>query len=265
MKIPFFAAGLLAISVTAGFAADLPARPYTKAPIAPPAYNWTGCYAGANAGAVWGRQNVTSTATGPAWLVDAPADVAATNAVASPNIRESNGEAGGQIGCNWQKSSWVFGFEADAEYMGQSRSSSSTVIVPVALTSVTANTSTSSNYLSTVRGRLGFTPADRWLAYVTGGLAVGRVGLSQSIFFAGSGSTASGSTGSTQTGWVVGAGLEYGLTPNWSMRGEYLYVDLGSVSANLFNPAFPTFTHTTSAKFTDNIARVGLNYRWGGL
>ena len=85
--------------------------------------------------------------------------------------------------------------------------------------------------------------------------------------------------GDTRVGWTVGAGAEVAIDRNWSVKIEYLYMDLGSfggsssatVVTNALNtpaPAFNTVTTTTTTgfntRFTDNIVRVGFNYRFGG-
>ena len=89
-----------------------------------------------------------------------------------------------------------------------------------------------------------------WLAYVTGGLAVGEVQAWDALF---------ASSGSDfRAGWTVGAGVEAGITPNWTFKVEYLYVDLGS--REMFN-VVPGVPETVS--FTANIIRLGLNYKFG--
>lgn len=80
-------------------------------------------------------------------------------------------------------------------------------------------------YLGTVRGRLGYATGSL-LPYVTGGLAVMN------------------DDGSARAGWTLGAGLEYALTRNISIKGEYLYVD------------------PRSSDLRGNILRAGLNWRF---
>ncbi len=84
------------------------------------------------------------------------------------------------------------------------------------------------DYFGTLRGRLGFTPADRLLLYVTGGLAYGYVSSSTNLFAGGT--SFSDSSSEMQVGWALGTGGEYALTNNWSVKLEYLYIDLGSMS-----------------------------------
>jgi outer membrane immunogenic protein len=114
---------------------------------------------------------------------------------------------------------------------------------------------TQNHWLGTARGRLGYT-FNNFMPYVTGGLASGDVRV-----FSGLKSTGEGGVDFTRTevGWTAGAGLEAALYSNWSIKAEYLYVRLDDVTV-------PSNTGTpTTTKFGENIARVGLNYKfnWG--
>ncbi|UCF54911.1 MAG: porin family protein, partial [Bradyrhizobium sp.] len=74
----------------------------------------------------------------------------------------------------------------------------------------------------------------------------------------------------TRLGWTAGAGTEYAFGGGWSLKAEYLYVDLGRASAtstNLTNVAFGAFPSslvTHSADIKSNIVRVGVSYKFGG-
>jgi len=74
-----------------------------------------------------------------------------------------------------------------------------------------------------------------------------------------------GSVTNTLTGWTVDGGVEYGFTPNWLLKAEYLYVGFPSQSVNEFNPGFPTFTGITSNHLSTSIFRVGLDYKFWDL
>lgn len=101
-----------------------------------------------------------------------------------------------------------------------------------------------------------------WLVYVTGGLAVGRENFSQSIAILAPFVETSGFA-TTHAGWTVGGGVEYAIARNWSIRGEYLHVDLGSINTTgTLTPPFPGLTLTGSVRLTTEIARGGLNYRF---
>jgi outer membrane immunogenic protein len=101
---------------------------------------------------------------------------------------------------------------------------------------------------------------ENWLLYATGGLAVGRDKFNQNIALIAPtvGTTA---TSTTRVGWTVGAGVEYALSRKWSVKAEYLHVDLGSVATSAtFTPAFAGLTVSGTTHLTTEIARAGVNY-----
>ncbi|MPZ38673.1 MAG: outer membrane beta-barrel protein [Rhizobiales bacterium] len=230
-------------------AADLP----VKAPPPPPpplVYNWTGFYIGANAGYVWGDADVTWTA--------APGSVVPQIATAATGtIKTSAFTGGGQLGYNFQVNQFVVGLETDINYTDVSGSRSS---VPIGFTNAMLST-VESNWLWTLRGRLGLA-ADRVLLYATGGVAVANVEYYDQLGIA---TLQTNSSDSTRAGWTIGVGLEWALNHNWTVKAEYLYVDLGTVSYfDLCNPtAGCTGGVTVDRDLRENIARVGINYRFG--
>jgi outer membrane immunogenic protein len=123
------------------------------------------------------------------------------------------------------------------------------------------------NDLGTVRGRLGLA-VDRTLFYFTAGLAYGEVAntaLYNSLRFPTS-NTPNFNIDSTRIGWVVGSGLEYALTPNWTVKGEAIYAQLNSPIASWVSPGSPTFPANAVFNVRFNtavaIARAGLNYKF---
>jgi outer membrane immunogenic protein len=224
----FAATGLVALVGTLGplAAADM-TRPVYRAPqqvyVAPPPYNWTGAYVGANAGYGWGSAN---------W-----------SALGS-NFDVNGGLVGGQLGYNWQFGQFVYGIEGDIDWTDIKGNSAAN-----GFAGCFGNVCTTANhFLSTVRGRAGVA-IDRWMPYVTGGLAVGNIETTTPF-----------TTGVNQTnaGWTIGAGLEYAIAPNWSAKAEYLYVDLGNTSCG-FSCGFPA---GNTVDFTTNIIRGGVNYHF---
>src|SRR5712664_844149 len=221
----FFLSATLAVSAIvssgAAQAADLPVRTYTKAPmVVDPVYNWTGFYVGANLGWSFGR---------------ARTDFSIAGVPFSSTSQRMDGILGGlQAGYNWQSGRAVFGLETDIQATAQKGSSSLTRFIPgtpcilefdvqfpVCLpnTNIPAITGivTYQNKLpwfGTFRGRLGFTPADRWLLYVTGGLAYGEVTTSETLNV--NGASVAFSTDRTKLGWTVGGGVEAALWGNWT-------------------------------------------------
>jgi outer membrane immunogenic protein len=207
-------------------AADMSTRGPAKAPAyAPvPYFNWSGFYFGLNGGGAWGNSSHT--------------DVNLGNATGEFGI--SGGLIGGTLGFNYQVGSWVWGLEGDLDWAKIHGRSG-------AINGV--NYDSYLQWLSTVRGRVGFA-FDRFLPYVTGGLAAGDVKGTVT----GPVTILSGTN--TQTGWTVGAGLEYAFTPSLSAKAEYLYVDLGS----------STPVPGDNVELKSHVVRGGLNWRfnWDG-
>ena len=223
IKASVAAFALLAVPFAAQ-AADVPIKaPHYKSPphSVVSYYNWTGFYAGINGGYAWGSSN---------W-----SDPAAS-------IKPKGALIGGTLGYNWQSGAIVYGLEGDFDWADVSAS----VACAGVLTCETSN-----SWLATFRGRVGYA-FDRWLPYITGGGAYGRVKATLSAAGVDLASAAS-----SQLGWTIGGGLEYAFMGNWSAKLEYLYVDLGS-----FNAAVVPAVNNVS--FKENIVRAGLNYKFSG-
>jgi outer membrane immunogenic protein len=163
------------VGINAAAAADLPARTYTKAPVMAASYDWTGFYLGVNAGGAWSQSDAATT------TVFSPTGYFATTspgaiAIAGAQRINASGFTGGlTAGYNWQASNIVFGLESDFNYLGLKGSSTGSGIYPCcAPTGFTVNSSVSTDWLITLRPRVGVA-ANNWLFYVTGGLAVGNV------------------------------------------------------------------------------------------
>jgi len=143
---------------------------------------------------------------------------------------------GGQLGHNWQFGQWVFGVETDIQYSGQD-DTFFVGAVPV---------KQELNWFGTFRGRVGWAGWDRWLPYVTGGLAYGGRTFSGPGF----------SVDDTSVGWAFGVGVDYAITPNWSARLEYLHLSLDS-----WTPVIGT-TAVALGRLDNDIIRGALNYRF---
>jgi outer membrane immunogenic protein len=258
------AAALLVSGATAT-AADLPARLATKAPpIAAQIFSWTGSYAGANVGYGFGNDgNITTTG-------QAAANVNNVLGGARPGLVRLKSDGvigGGQIGYNWQFSqSWVAGLEADIAYTDFRDTTRVTTAALVGGAALNNTFSKRLEYLGTVRGRVGYA-FDTTLIYATGGLAYGEVRNSVNFFGPAGQLQFTGTDRQTKTGYTVGAGIEHAFTPNWSVKGEYLYYDLGRDTVNVavipgsggggtgYNSTFRNDGH---------IVRAGINYRFDG-
>jgi outer membrane immunogenic protein len=122
------------------------------------------------------------------------------------------------------------------------------------------------NWLGTVRGRAGFA-TNNFLFYATGGVAFGQTegSLVVTNIIPCCLVTAGGSTSENHIGWTVGGGVEWMYSRNWSVKAEYLYLDLGSADYRLTGVTFIGTPHTTDSfpsGLTFNIARLGVNYRF---
>ena len=279
---------------TGALAADLPMKApvYTKAPVVP-VYNWTGFYAGVNGGYSWGNSSSTLDLTDPgtgAVLMSTPTKFHMDGAI-----------GGGQIGYNWQSGQWVYGLEADIQTSWQAGNGSAVcaggtatvlnsacAIGHIGDTSpfnvpafpVVSNLAESLDWFGTVRGRIGGLVDPKVLLYATGGLAYGEVGVSNTVggfnitgpqgvngttitpFVSGFGQS------SLRVGWTLGAGVEGVISGNWTAKLEYLYIDLGNVSGSfttgLIAPSGALAISSYTSHITDNILRVGVNYKFDG-
>jgi outer membrane immunogenic protein len=282
-KLMPMAAAFVAIGAAPALAADLPARTFTKAPapIVDPTYNWSGFYAGANVGGDWiGSDHAVLTL--PPGPPQAFLPFLADGTIATNYGTTGAGVIGGvQAGYNWQMQSLVLGLEADFSASSLNRAQTQNTIfpaagVPVILVPFSTVYSTRVDYLGTVRGRLGGLVTPTLLAYATGGFAYGSVShsFSQSSGFGLGGPTlfneSFGTVKNVDAGWTVGAGLEWALGNNFTVRGEYLYVNLRgdsftttSNNANCGGVNVCSFT-LSPGNLGLNIVRAGINYKFGG-
>jgi outer membrane immunogenic protein len=254
----------LALPATVATAADLPAF---KSPISPE-FSWTGFYIGGNGGGAWSSANVSQTLTAPAPFL--PEDTAAVSAGSSSAFHPGGGLAGAQIGYNQQWGQFVGGGEIDFDYLGLGASRTVNAPFPSTLPGGAAGpptvnflttTSVSTNWLFTFRPRVGWA-VNNWLFYATGGLALGRENFNQTVSLV-SPFVETTSMGSTRVGWTAGAGVEYAITKNWSIKGEYLHVDLGSFNTvATLSPAFAGLNMAGNVRLTTEIARGGVNYHF---
>jgi outer membrane immunogenic protein len=178
---------------------------------------------------------------------------------------------GVQAGYDWQDGAFVFGGEADfgALDLGQSATAGSGFPFPFLGTSFVLTERMSTEWLATIRGRLGYTPLPQLLLYATGGIAFTDFRFSSSyadnavspLF---PGGTGFGSRSGVSTGWTVGGGGEWMLHDGWSVRAEYLYVDFGSerIAVPVSNTPANAQLMFVDADLTAQLARAGLNYRY---
>jgi len=257
---------LLSASVSHALAADLSAPTYTKAPVlAAPAYNWSGFYAGLHGGYGWGRSptTVTPDPTDANRIVD---PTGFTYAPTPDTTRIAGAFGGGQIGYNFVQSNLLAGIEVDISYAGWRSSGAATGPAFIGGIFNTA-VQTKLDWDGTLRGRLGWLATPSLLVYGTAGLAYGSVKTTVTGTNLGGASCDgshvycfSGSTGGVSLGWTAGAGVEVAVGQDWSVKAEYLHIDLGSrsitVADNFIGGGFETIRNTFSA---DSV-QVGVNY-----
>jgi outer membrane immunogenic protein len=237
------AAGVSLVALGTGFAADLGARPVYKAPPAPaPMFSWTGFYIGGHAGYGWGRNDFTDTA-------------GSVGAVGATYGNDTDGFLGGvQAGFDYQFApNWVLGIEGQVSW---ANIDGSTGYVPALFPTTFSN---NVDWISSVTGRLGFTPGSNWLIYGKGGVA--WADFDQTVSTA----AATVTNSQTRTGWTAGAGIEYAFAPGWSAKVEYQYYDFGKDTYD-FSPVggaagFGPFDVDSQI----HTVKAGINWRFGGL
>jgi outer membrane immunogenic protein len=245
-------------SPTAGRAADLA----VKAPQAAP-YQWTGCYVGLNAGAGNAGTNFSSTVgPGTHLLGGDPAVVAGSG---GGGANEVDPLAGGQVGCNWQSSTLVVGVEGDFDYFHSKPGfSNNTNTLSDGVTPFTISQSLTTNYLATIRPRIGI-GADRNLAYITGGVAFTRVSYTES-YSDGAVPPGVGTASASRNllGWTAGAGWEYALADNWTVRAEYLIAGFPKISGlgAITDAAGGSNPLSGSSDVTIQLIRAGVNLKF---
>jgi outer membrane immunogenic protein len=233
--------------------------------------SWRGFYLGVNGG--YGSYNDAITLSSDPGLVS-PGFITllgkANAAAASP----AGFIGGGQLGYNWQSAKVVFGVEADIS--GSDIKATNDASGPVGVTRF-VHQEQQLDWLTTIRGRLGYTITDRLLVYGTGGVAFGGLRVAGSLtttvannvpacVTANIGLCMGFSESKTATGWTAGGGLEYALSGSWLLRAEYLFVDFDGVSPAGFDTRFkPPLPLTGRPANELNIVRGGVSYKFGSV
>ena len=286
---------LLASAPLSALAADLP----LKAPPLPVAvYNWTGFYVGGNIGYSWGRSSGTeafSDATSGAILSASAIRFDMDGVIGGGQVGynwqsdrwvfglEADIQASGQKGDGpFSCSGGTVGATTLAGLSGPCSAGHLGDTAPFNVTAfpVIGDIAQKLEWFGTFRGRVGLTATPTFLIYATGGLAYGEVKTSETVggvnitgLQGTNGSTltpvaAAFGNSSTRVGWTVGAGIEGVISGNWTAKLEYLYIDLGNISGAFVTPILApsgAFVATSyNSHITDNIVRVGLNYRFSG-
>lgn len=288
------AAAASALLATGAVAADLPRRAAPPVYVAPPAFTWTGFYAGTLTGYSFTDEKIRTIGNnnGAGGVTNTQLGVAQGRRPASIKP-DADGftSFGGNIGYDYQfnpGNSFVLGVAADATLMDidARKAYGSPAQVANGFGTEVSGFRQQLDWMGTVRGRLGYA-FDRFLVYGTGGFAFGKVDYSANFFRNTDGALAyTGRYSDTATGYVYGGGIEYALATDSllakfnllsylnlikmdsvSVKAEFLHYDLGSHNVVLasINPTGPTGSYTSRFTTEGNLVRGGFTYRFGGL
>jgi outer membrane immunogenic protein len=235
---------MLALGTGVAGAADLPVKapPY----VPPPAFSWTGCYFGGNIGGAWAQSNWTDSLFGLNW----------------GNTSDTRFIGGIQGGCNYQFSNpgFVVGVEGDFDWVGNN-GNGRTVTIPAGFPRAgdVINLTSNDTRIATLAARFGY-GVDRALFYgKLGGGWVGNNGFT--VVDQTTGAAFVGTNSNTASGWLVGAGIEYAFTNNWTAKVEYDYIGLQSrsfVLPGVFVPALAGDVITSNHNVQE--VKFGINY-----
>jgi len=277
---------------TSVMAADIGPAPAAGAA---PARGWTGFYVGANFGYGWRDPSIDFSGNPLAQTTFFATGILSPGVTVDPR-----GYLGGlEGGYNRQFGRWVLGVEADLAYAsihdfgsaetGVGRTVNAGCLIGPGTTCVLSRTflyeasgEQKIDAFGTLRGRAGFLVGDRFLAFATGGLAFGEAKLSAAVINNGgteivnvNGNNnpptplssvcvdvcATGLASQWLIGWTVGGGFEYAIADRWSVKTEYLYYDLGRLSATFSDPHIPAYVFDASAEYRGHIVRIGANFK----
>ena len=246
-------------------------RPVYKGPIQA-VWTWTGFYFGGNLGYATGSFNSGTLYSDASMGTPLFGDTS--------SARLKGGIGGVQTGYNWQAGLLVAGLETDVQFSTQRNITSS--LCPGAICNpgigfdapVTLDHTHNLDWFGTVRGRLGVAVSPDLVAYGTGGLAVGGIAHAANIGGVVAGVDANGNPTATsavtnftsrtaKTGYAVGGGIEAHLAGNVTGKIEYLHMGFGTdTAAGLNGQNTPPIAVTFASHVTDDIVRLGLNYKF---
>jgi len=251
MRPTGLSAAILFASAFAASAADLPVK-YKAAP--PALWSWSGLYGGVNAGYSFGRDSFSQDLIDRGLTQQLPGRVLPTGAI-----------FGGQLGYNWQAGRWVWGLEGDLQWSGQRGDAcgGDTCTQNFNAEVAAALFRHEVQWFTTARGRIGLANGGT-LLYLTGGAA--WAGVKETASEQRDDAIASSIVRNVVGGWALGGGIEGQLSQGWTVKLEYLHLDLGGTNSTArYAAATPLvafdMVNRTNSRFTDNIVRVGVNHR----
>jgi len=245
MKKMFLAILSATALVTApAIAADMQMPVKAPPPVAIPIFTWTGFYLGGNIGGAWTSNRVFEDRFGLEWS------------------RSSNARfiGGGQIGYNWQFNNFVLGIEGDIDGIVNQNRTAAVVFVPtVGNVGVTGNVY--GKWVSTIAARFGFA-ADRALFYGKAGYGWVNGSGTATVTNLTTGQTLLSGGDGTRSGWLVGGGIEYAFAPNWTVKGEFDYLNTGNDRSFFVPVGSPFLVGDTFHRGGRNVSMVkfGFNY-----
>jgi outer membrane immunogenic protein len=248
-KLLLSAAGLMTMGMSAigmsgsAFAGDFPAPTYSKTPVyIAPIYDWSGAYIGANGG--WGSSR-------NCWDFTTPGGAF----IATEGCHDANGgTAGGQLGYRWQSNAIVFGIEGQGNWADLKGSNVSSFF-PGSVNKSAINA------FGLFTGQIGYA-WNNVLLYAKGGLALTDNSYSVSIT---PGNVLAGTSGDqTRWGGAIGAGLEYGISSNWTAGVEYDHLFMGNRSVSFTDVATGLPFGNDNVRQDVDLVTARVNYRWGG-
>ena len=266
VRVPLLFATALAVTASGARAADLPVHgPYTKAPVAAVTMSWTGPYVGLSLGGRWAETDWTTSATSNLAGVIVPGQVSADSVT---GFDSSAVRVGGYAGTNWQIApGWLVGVEGDFGWARNDRSNGGIpgtgVLGATAGRFVTDQSSVKLGWDASLRARAGYLVLPAWLLYGTGGVAFQDVEVGAAC----DGSVPSWclapraqAVSNVLAGWTVGGGLEWMVTPQWLLRGEYRYADFGRTDNTLFAGTLDAVV--TSVAVRTHTVSGGVAFKW---
>ena len=256
-------------------AADMPVK--APPPPAPVMYNWTGFYIGGHIGGAWadrGGQDRFDTDNRCFWGGGEFGDVCFDNNGFGRN--DGRFIVGGQVGFNYQVNRWVWGVEGQISALTSQDNDSACGFFTFGdgTRDHLFNCNNRGNWVATIAARLGVTFGEtgNWLLYLKGGgaFADSRFGVrlrDNCLFDFCDNDFAFRNNDDTRTGWMFGAGLEYGAWGNWSWKLEYNYMDFGSRTIHFDNVLLScsecSLRRDLDLDLTISVVKFGLNYRFG--
>jgi len=252
----------VALAGGAAHAADLSFK--SPVPVAAPA-SWAGWYVGINGGVITAQTTIRDVNN---WADE--------GYIASNTLKAMGGMVGGQVGYNWQEDAFVYGLEADIDWVGANSTLSGTLCSCGGGSKSAYSETTQMNWLSTIRGRAGITvgTTQSTLLYVTGGLALGGVKSNWGAGYNTGAVTPANAlnpnsfvSNNVKVGWTAGLGIEHMFAgaPQWSFRAEALLVQFANDNVTVPGPS--TFQgrpgpYTSQFQNEAVLARLGVNYKF---